>query len=400
MSEIFGVIVINKGLWLNFLIPFAIGAFLLFGNKIYAIKEFATQVGVTTIFLFGVYSILFSQTTNLIDYEYWNGKISKLEFIEKWTEEVTYTDEVCSGSGNDRSCTTVVRTEDVYHSPYWQIVTSNGEIISITKQQYARAARLFGHKWEDVIRFDQVSHGDGNKYVSYPNKVIPTSVKHSYSNYVIASKTNVINEQVGEQEIEFNLKNGTLREYPTQHIGYYGETRLDRVIDTVGVADINNLTQHLNMISVEYGAKKEINPIIYITSEPRSFKRILRYYWSGAKKNDVVFIFGVNKESKEIIWSDVITYTDNTDFIVDIKNNFKEVKINDTATIIEKIDTLVKQFKRKAMKDYAYLKANIGLDWYWQLMAFVLNGILNGIIFLHFLGMSVRNPFTKKMIHF
>lgn len=390
------IIFSNVGLWFNLLIPFGIGLYLVLNHKDYVLKEFAIQVVGTLVFLFLMYLLLFSTTTDLVDREYYNGKVSKFEYYEEWTEEVTYYDEECSGSGDNRSCTTVTKTRDEYHSPYWQIVTSNGEVLSISKSKFRKARSEFGAKFKNIFRSDQVSFGDGDKYISTPNKVIPTSVSHTYTNLIVASKDNVINEQVSIEELNIFLKDNSLRKYPNSYRGSYGETKLRRIIDTTGFANQTDLLTKLDHSSSSLGAYKEANPIVYITDKDRDFKRILDGYWEGGEKNDITLILGIDKKTKKIIWSDVITYTDNTDFIINLQNNFKDMNISDSKGIISKFNShIAKGYKRKPMEDFDYLKENITLEWYWQLLVLIGNLILSFFLFMILLEKEIPNPFKR-----
>ena len=392
----FQIIYSNVGLWFNLLIPIAIGAYLLLNHKDYVLKEFFAQMGLTLVFLLLMFLLLFSTTTDLLDKEYWNGKVSSFSYFEKWTEEETYTEEECSGSGKNRSCHSVSKTRRIYHSPYWEILTSNNEIISISKSNFRRAYSDFGKTFKSLHHFGQVSFGDGNKYISYPTKVIPTAVSHTYTNYVVAAKKNVINEQVSEQEFAPYLKNKSLREYPSSYRSTYGETKLNRIVDTTGLFNRVASVPILDAISAQFGRLKQVNPIIYVTDQGRDFSRVLKGYWNGAKKNDVVLILGIDKSSRQVVWSDVITYTDNTDFIVDMQNKFAGLNVSDPKLLLNTFSGLIAtSYKRKPMEDFSYLKENITLEWYWQFLVFLLNVMLSGFLFLKFLEKDIPNPFKS-----
>ena len=89
-----------------------------------------------------------------------------------------------------------------------------------------------------------------------------------------------------------------------------------------------------------------------------------------------------------MIWSDVITYTNNTDFIVDMQNDFNEFNINThSGAILAHFKSAIHaNYIRKPMKEFAYLKDNITLEWYWQVMVFLLNAALTVFITYKFLN--------------
>jgi len=379
------IILANFGFWFNFTLPVVFAGYLALTHKEYIWKEFAIQSGATLLYVSVVYSLLFATTTNLMDKEYWNGQVKKFEYYEEWKEEVTYTESYpCGTSKNPRTCTRT-KTRIDYHSPYWKITTTNGESISINRKEYRNASNRFGQKEVDIYRSNQVSFGDGDKYVSYPNIVIPTAVGHSYTNYVTAAKDTVIKATVSEGTINQYIKAGKLVEYPKIYKDQFGARKLHRIIDTTGKADTNSLLTKLNLIAAKYGKSKQVNPIIYITDEDRTFKAALEHYWHKAKKNDAVLIIGINDD--RIVWSDVIVWTNNSDFIVECGLGFDTFNIKDSDNIIKRFEHLiVTGYKRKPMEEFSYLKENITLAWEWQLAIFIGNLIMSFFLFRYMLN--------------
>jgi len=378
----FEIILANFGFWFNFLVPVGIALFLVLTNREYIWKEFAIQTGATLAYVAIIYSLLFSVTTDLLDENYYNGKVKSSTYYEEWTELVTYKESYsCGTSKNPRTCTRTKTRRD-YHSPYYQIKTDLGETISISRGDFLNTSREFGKKEVYLHRSGQVSYGDGNKFVSYPTKAIPTSVGHTYENLVAAANDNVIHTKVPKSDIRMLVKEGKLREYPVLYKGAYGETILNRIIDTTGLSKID-IAKFQNL-ATNVGRTKQANPIIYITKEDSSFKDALSQYWNMGKKNDVTLVLGVNDDGI-IVWSDVICFTNNTDFIVDMQSDFEDKKLNnDLLPIIEK--NINKSFIRKPMKEFEYLKENITLEWYWQFLIFIGNLIMSGFITWKFLN--------------
>jgi hypothetical protein len=316
-----------------------------------------------------------------MDEEFWNSEAKSFTFFEEWDEEVTYTESYsCGTSKNPRTCTRT-KTRIDHHPEYWELRTRLNETIRISKSQYRQAANRFGAKEVDIYRSGQVSWGDGDKFVSYPNITIPTSQPHSYENYVRAAKSNVIHTKVPQANIDLLVKSKKLREYPSIYRSDYGSIRLNRIIDTTGlVKNKKEYLDELNMLSVRIGRMKKANPIIYFTNEDRDFKDALEQYWSKGKKNDITLILGLDSNGK-VAWSDVITYTNSTDFIVDMQNKFKDMNATDSKGILGVFNKyIMSSYIRKPMKEFAYLKDNISLEWYWQLIVFLGNVLLSGFI--------------------
>lgn len=276
------------------------------------------------------------------------------------------------------------------------------------------------------------------------NDNLATSVSHSYLNYIVAANKNVLNQKSLKSDIDISIKEGSLREYPITHEHRFGMTQLNRIIDTTGLINIDKYRELLDQVSIRVGKLKQANPILYFTNQPRSFKYLLESYWKGAKKNDVILIIGINSENKivwtdSISWTKNTDFTVETtigfeDFNInlfsgdkliqteDIKknksmnldmkllakgitenpsnlniSNLKKLKpVSDNSESIEKQSIIsivknnqiierfemliIKEYERKSMKEFEYLKENISIEWYWQLFVFILNGVISFFI--------------------
>ena len=379
------IILANFGFWLNLSIPIIIGLYLAITNKEYIWKEFGIQTVATLVYVSIVFALAFSVSTDIWDTNYYNSKVKSSTYFEEWKERVTYTESYpCGTSKHPRTCTRI-KTRIDYHPPYYEIKTSLNETEQIKRRDFLKFKREFGAKVVYLHRTNQVSYGDGNKFVSYPNKDIPVAIGHTYENIVAVANNNVINTKVPKETLKLLVKNGKVREYPSLYRGAYGETLLNRVIDTVGIKN-NSYLDTLNDISKDVGETKQANPIIYFTDEDRSIKNFISQYWHKGKKNDVTLILGLDK-NKNIVWSDVICFTNNTDFIVDLQNEFKGLNVEkDSKKILSKFkNSINKNYVRKPMKEFEYLKENITLKWYWQLIILLGNIILSGFIAYKFL---------------
>jgi hypothetical protein len=206
------IILANFGFWFNFLVPVVIALYLALTHREYIWKEFGLQVLATTVYVVAIYSLLFSVTTDIWDTNYYNGSMKSSTYYEEWDEEVTYTESYSCGTSKSPKTCTRIKTRIDHHPEYYEIETTLGETISITRGDYLRSAREFGKKFVNISRSDQVSYGDGDKYVSYPKKIIPISVGHSYENLVAVANQNVIHTKVPKVMKREYRKAGVLRE--------------------------------------------------------------------------------------------------------------------------------------------------------------------------------------------
>jgi len=145
------------------------------------------------------------------------------------------------------------------------------------------------------------------------------------------------------------------------------------------------MLKELDLFSAKYGKEKQVNPIIVITNQGREFKRNLAAYWKNAEKNEAVLLLGVN--GSKIVWSDVITWTKEMRFVEILKSSFKDLDLKKDSDKVLNIFTknIIKEYVRQPMEDFAYLKENITLKWYWQLFIILGNLVLSFFSLRYFL---------------
>jgi len=366
------IIFSNIGFWINFIIPFAVGIYLLYTHKEYVLKEFAGQVALTAIYLFVVFHIFFSTTTKLDDTEFWNSTTKSITYFEKWRERVTYTESYKCG----KSTCYRTRTRTDFHPAFYELRTTNNETIRIRERDYLQAKKEFGSTFVNIRRMNQIG-GGGDKYVSYPNRPVPVSRPHSFINYVAAAKNSVIKRTVSETDIEILKKRNELVDYPKLYKAEFGATRIKRIIDRSGTGVSNELKKEFDVIASNLGKKKHANVIIYLTDQDRSFTEALAHYWDMGKKNDVILVLGMKDD--KVHWSDIITFTNNTDFILDMQRDFKGMKM-DKELINKFKNSVLTSYVRKPMKEFEYLAENVTLEFQWQILIVIINMILSGLL--------------------
>lgn len=389
----FDIILSNYGVWFNLLIPLVIGGYLLMTHKEMVLKEFGIQVGLTVVFVFGIYTLMFSVTTDLVDDEQWNGVVTKAKYYEGYEYEYDCSYESCTGSGENETCVTIPQTCESWKSPDWIGYSTVGQFY-ISKSQYRKYSNRFGHTEQDIYHGDQTTSsrlkGEGDEWTSIVNDLFPVSLTKSYENLVVAANANVLNVKASEADIKMLKKEGKLKEYPTKYKNSFGIPKQHRVIDTTGTINVSDWESKLDIVASKIGHTRQANPIIYITDEGQDFKYILEAYWKGAKKNDIILILGVS--GGEVVWSDAIAWTNNTDFFVEIQN-VPDFEIQSGMITGAILMSKVNQFYiRKPMKEFDYLKENITLDWTWQLLIFIMNLGLSGM----FLYISLTNRISKR----
>ena len=364
----FNIIISNFSFWLIIIAPISVALYFFITNKELVLKELGIIILANIVFASLVFSIAFSQL-DLIDTEYINTKAKYFEKYEEWTEEVRYTESYDCGSSKEPKTCYREKTRHDYHPEYFQLVTENNKELRISSQEFYNAAERFNKTKINIYRPDKVSWNDGDKFVSTPNIDIPTSYTNSYTNYVTAAKDNVINSQLQDDDI----KHIKVPEYPKLKSKEYGQMNPNRFLSDLNIS----YNKELNLLAMELGKSKQCNPIIITTYNDRSYKDIVQHKWKGGKKNDITLILGLDNNNT-IVWSDVITYTNNSDFIVNAQNDFKGTNINDISTVINKFkNNIVNNYTRKPMEEFEYLTENISLDILVQVLIILLSLALN-----------------------
>jgi hypothetical protein len=277
------------------------------------------------------------KTSKTWDKEVWNGQVTA-KHSERVSCEHSYLcncHESCSGSGKDKSCSTVCDT--CYEHGYdinWNLYTDiDNTVIHIN--------RIDRQGLQTPPRFAQANVGDSVAQVK------------TFKNYLKAAKNNIF---VEGKTVDPKL----LAKVPAYPLSVYNYHYLDRVL-VVG-ATIPNLPQWnrdlSNMLKI-LGPAKQANIIILITDiQDPNYYYAVKQKWSNAKKNDVVLILGVVGEN--ITWCDVLSWTDVEFFKTSLRDDIKEIGKLDEPLIMKALyDNTMHHFKRKKMREFKYLESEI-----------------------------------------
>lgn len=343
------------------LIPTLIAfGFFLFGGKKFTIGEFLGQNLAQLIFMSML--LLFNGFGNSSDVEVWNGRIEK-----KYSERVSCSHSyscncttVCSG-GKNNSCTTICQTcYEHYYDIDWVAKTNNDERIRID--------RVSRQGLTEPARWTAIKVGE------------PTSLSHSYTNYVKASPDSLFRKQGLVDKYKDKLPS-----YPGNVYDYYN---LDRLVLVNGamVSDINQWNKDLKELNADIGHQKQVNIIVVLTKNmPDEYFYALEQAWIGSKKNDVVTLINLDNDNK-ITWVQVMAWTTDKLAEVVIKDNITAIGMLDREKIISSLkETVVKYYHRKSMSDFEYLKNTTTPSTTFWVVSMILGFLLSiglGIFFL------------------
>jgi len=314
------------------------------------------------------------------DTEIWNGWITKGEFYEEWWERVSCRHPI-SCSHRDKNGNTLHSNDgyyhayDVdYHAPYWQITTSNQEVVSIDSSYFDALTGWFGNKEYVLLHRFSVHRGPGNKYetkyLTGSSRFIPTAVEHSFVNYIKASPNSVL-RRMGQGEKFITL----IPPYPRVKDQFV----CDRVIP-VGMT-LPNLTSwnaQFAEINARLGAKRQVNIVLVVVNTSDSaYVHSLEEKWLGGKKNDFVIIVGTT-QYPVIDWVRIASWSKKEDLKVELRDAIQDLgSLEKREEILKTIETQVGQkFVRTPMADFEYLMAS------WQ-PSF---GVLTFLLILGFFG--------------
>jgi hypothetical protein len=208
--------------------------------------------------------------------------------------------------------------------------------------------------WDATSSNDESIFHDGcNSPHSSPperwNQIVlgePTSVEHSFTNYIKGNPDSVLRRQGLEEKWK-----GKLPEYPRVY-DYY---RADKFIG--GGAEANRLLAEMNG---RLGKKKQLDVIVVLTkSGDREFKEALREHWLGGKKNDLVVIIGV-PNPPAIGWADVMTWSKSDAMGINIRDQIQALPAFDLDKVLNIIETNASaDWVRRPWHDFDYLKSTI-----------------------------------------
>jgi len=296
-----------------------------------------------------------STSYNTSDTEYHTNKAYKVVYEEDWNEyiEKTCTKTVCTGSGKDEKCHT--ETYDCsyvdYHPATYTLIDDAENSYSISPLEFEKICK----KWHDkhwVNMYRDYHNNDGDKYYGEWNgdikTLITTHSTHSYENRVQAARSIYNYEELTEKDV----KDNRLIEYPDPN-GYEMPAILSNDVKFPKWKQ-----DELNRINGILGAKKQVQVFLLVWKNmPSDVAEMQKAYWKGGNKNELVICVGVDK-NENIVWNNVFTWSEKDivkikirDYLLDERG--KKLNIKGLSKFTETV--IVKDWKRKQFKDFAYL---------------------------------------------
>jgi len=382
------LILSNTGFWVNIVAILLIAVIIYLKTKEFSPKEFLIQIGVTSVLVFISFNVFFSFNKDLVREEIWGGTAQSFIKEEGYEEEYDCSYEKCDSDG--KNCRTISKTCERWISEKRYINTSNKTKLSLSKQEFYNASRLFPTIEKKVYRASQTYQsklkGEGDIWISTPNTKVWTSEYHTYENLVSASKYTIQRRQT-HSEKEAKIKKEVLP-YPVITYTKLGKFDFDRFIGSASLnADIRkSYKKELKILAGVLGKTKQINPMIYVTNtDDIKFIDKLEIAWRKGNKNDSILILHVDSSFK-IKHTDVLSWAKDVAYNENLKKSMMGKNLSNVKEIISIYENEIKStWVRKPMSEYDYLKGDISLPMTYQLLIIFINTLANIGLYYYFL---------------
>jgi hypothetical protein len=295
------------------------------------LKDVGVQVGVVSLVVALGLGIAYWQRTS--DREIWNGQVTGKASVQVSCRHSYPCNcrQVCSGSGKNESCSTVCDT--CYEHSYdidWDVHASTGETVTI--DTIDRQGLQMPPRW-------------GAAYTGEP-----FSSEHRFTNYILANPSSVLLGQKGDMKKFRSM----IPVYPEVY-DYYKTTHFINA----GVLSAHDQEWNylLSMANRGLGPSKQVNLIVVaVPTDDPAYMYAFRDAWVGGKKNDAIILIG-SKDSHEIDWVGVVSWTPNKEYNIYVRDRILNEKYLDHRDAIVSIiaDETANRFQRMHMKSMEWL---------------------------------------------
>jgi hypothetical protein len=312
--------------------------------------------------------IHFSNSERAMFKEIWNYKINRVEFYERWDEEVpcnhpiyiTVTHTTTDSKGNTTTYTeqVLVGYEHPYdvdeHPPIWYAVDEYGDNHGIVEREYSKWKYIWGNSTLQDMNRDYHSIDGDMYYSSWNNEfntIYPWEETKNYKNKIRVAKS-VFNFAEVSPEIALKYKRPA-------------DSRNGKPILSFGIevsAEDELLFRRINAL---FGKQYRIHNIIILfdsSQYPISEIENIKNAWKGANKNELITCIAISPKNNEILWCDVFSWMDDTTLHSLIRQDVMGTETgtysgSKLADILQK--RIPENWKKKDFRDFDYLKVEI-----------------------------------------
>jgi hypothetical protein len=362
-------------IWIALLLPVFAALFLMTTakNKVVLWEYLLLLVPVTSV----IVSYFIALGVRQVDTEYWNGYVNSATYYQSWQTWVHRTcyrnvncRQVCSGSGESRSCHEVcdrVPYDCSYcadHSEEWTASDNLGSTWNITPTTFDTWAQSWSNRsFVELNRPINYHNGflvtcgrDGDAYRTVFNndssKIVPVTLTKHYINKIQTTFQKVDTSEVTQYEL-FN--------YPTYDRFSYNPV--------LGLNDIR-VSNRLAQWNARLGQQKQVHMLLLVfRDQPIEAAEHQSQYWKGGNKNEFILAVGERKDCmwdstgiavpcRDIIeWAKVISWTDQRDLKQHVESAVLNMHGIDYFAIVDTMAANVKQsFVRKNWHTFDNIK--------------------------------------------
>lgn len=311
----------------------------------------------------------------IVDKEVWGGWVTKVSYFEDWNE---YIHQTCSQTDSEGKTTYYDCSYVAYYPEEYKAYTSNGETISISKNDYDTIGRKFGTKpvFVDMHRWHYTNDGDcyDISWTGEKEKYQQVFTQHNYRNKV----NNTDNAAFTFDEIsKKEAKQLGLFEYPEVYT-------FDMPV-ILGYA--TPLQKEAVWMNATMGASKQIRIIILCyQNKSVSIVEDQKNYWKNGNKNELVLCLGMNQDriewSSGFCWSPD-SYSGNEKVIMDFADSVRGKTLTQESLDVLR-ESINKNWKRKSFKELEYLDTRLpwwGLFWIHVLTLIATIGLVYFVVY-------------------
>ena len=300
--------------------------------------------------------------------EYLGSMVHEIDHEESWTELVEVRETKTDKNGKSY---TVTRIEERYHKERYYFFTTRGSKIDTDYGFYSFVRELWGvsrHtlRWsanniKGGIRFgSQYRRSDlGLDGMENPEKWVPITEKHSYTNKIRASNSIFKFEKIDRQRAsEIGLV-----DYPAIR-SYDAPCVLSNEIPVA--SSIDDLFRKFN---ARYAPEFEMRLyiLLYSAAKDIDISEQQRAYWQGGNKNELVVCIGMN-ENEEVDWARAFSWADEQIKEVETAQWLMEHPKLDWSEFHDWLTFHLMDWKRKEFKDFDYINIMLPL---WQILSII-----------------------------
>lgn len=315
--------------------------------------EWAMQGGAVVVGTALSLCLLYATTAGMsFDHEIWNGAVvSKAPVKVSCTHEHQCGETCSTDSKGNKHCTPIYCPDHAFDVD-WDVKTTVGTFT---------IDRIDRQGLREPNRFTAVKLGE------------PAASAHMTRNYLLLDP-----ERFKATEGVMARYKGRIPDYPSTY-DYY---RFNRVVNTTK-DDFNYINDYLNKELITLGAQKQLNIVVVITDYSKDFYEALRESWDGARKNDVILVYGIDKEH-HVNWFKADAFADGQSNMSMIKtlNSTALDRTLDADLVHEQLHVIQERFNRLPNKTFEYLNEDFTPPMWVIVMTVLINLLLNiGVCF-------------------